>query len=179
LTPFVFSYNGILSSQYGIYATEHDFFNPPKRQSRRKIDFRHGEYDFDVGMYDSRILNLNCFWKNPKTRHDIREVTLWLSGKGKLALDIEPDKHYIATLYDSSDLTPHNVRWNGNAPSGEFRLSFYCEPFAYSDQTIIPVGSDVMEISYNGTASTPTLIILRNLTESPIRNITVTSLGIA
>jgi len=175
---FVFTYNGIPSRQYGIYAVGHDFFNPQKRQSRKKIDFRHGTYDFESGMYDNRILNLHCFWKDPKARHDLREITLWLSRKGRLQLDIEPDKHYIASLYDASDLDPYYNRAANIANAGTFNLSFFCEPFAYSDQTVRSVETGYTDIGYKGTASTPTLIILRNMTSQSIRNIEVTALGL-
>ena len=175
---FTFNYNGISSSQYGIYATGHDFFNPPKRQSRKKIDFRHGSYDFEAGMYENRILTLNCFWKDPKTRHDIREITLWLSRKGRITLDIEPDKHYIASLYDASDLEPFYNRAAANAPIGKFNLSFNCDPFAYSQQTNISVSTGHTAVDYRGTASTPTMIILRNTTTQPIRGVEITALSL-
>ena len=175
---FTFTYNGISSSEYGIYASGHDFFNPPKRQSRKQIDFRHGAYDFEAGMYDNRILTLRCFWKDPKARHDIREITLWLSRKGRIVLDIEPDKHYVASLYDASSLEPYYDRATNNAPIGQFDLSFNCDPFAYSEQTILPVSTGFTAVDYLGTASTPTLIILRNNTNQQIRGVEVTALSL-
>ena len=161
MSAFQFKYNGTMSGDYGIHATEHDFFNPPKRQGRKKIDFRHGTYDFENNMYDNRILNLHCFWIEPKKRHDIREITLWLSRKGQLSLDIEPDKHYIASLYDSSELNAYYHRGfdENQTRTGEFNLSLFCDPFAYSDQSILNIGTGYNEVDYKGTASTPTLII--------------------
>lgn len=176
MQAFVFTYNGIPSSDYNIYATGRDFFNPPKRPARKKIDYRHGEYDFETGMYNNRALTLHCFWKESKIRHDIREITLWLSRKSRLVLDIEPDKHYIASLYDSTDLDAYYNRFTKEAPAGTFSLSFLCEPFAYSEQTILPIVTGCTDVEYKGTASTPTLIILRNTTEQPISNIQVTAL---
>ncbi|MCL2398493.1 MAG: hypothetical protein FWC91_01950 [Defluviitaleaceae bacterium] len=180
MSAFTFRYNGVSSKDYGIYATEQDFFSPPKRQGRKKIDFRHGTYDFENNMYDNRILNLNCFWKDPKVRHDIREITLWLSRKGPLVLDIEPYKHYMASLYDSSELNAYYYRGfnNNQTPTGTFNLSFFCDPFAYSDQTISRIATGYTDINYHGTASTPTLIILRNNNNVPVRNITVTALSL-
>ena len=180
MNAFTFTYSGIPSSDYGIYATGHDFFNPPKRQSRKKIDFRHGSYDFENNMYDNRILNLHCFWKDIKHRHDIREITLWLSRKGQLVLDVEPDKHYAASLYDSSELNAFYQRGanNNQAQAGTFDLSFFCEPFAYSDQTILGIQSGYTDLEYKGTAPTPTLIIIRNGSNVPVRNISVTALSL-
>ena len=180
MSAFTFNYNGVSSKEYGIYATERDFFNPPKRQGRKKIDFRHGTYDFENNMYNNRILNLHCFWKDPKKRHDIREITLWLSRKGQLVLDIEPDKHYVASLYDDAELKAFYYRGfnESKTPIGSFNLSFFCDPFAYSDQTILGIGTGYTDINYHGTASAPTLIILRNTNNVPVRNITVTALGL-
>ena len=191
-TPFTFRYNGILSSEYGIYAVGHDLFNPPKRQARKQIDYRHGTYDFESNMYNDRILRLDCFWffeREAKVRHDIREVTLWLSRKAQLILeDVEPDKHYVASLYDPSELVPAYHRGQGKqyadihaasiSPAGRFTLAFYCEPFAYSPQTILPVSTGYNNIDYKGTASTPTLIILRNINNVSVRSITIRALSL-
>ena len=178
MKPFEFTFNGVKSGTYNIYATEHDWFNPSKRKTRKKIDFRDGTYDFENGSYDDRILNLRCFWKEPKTRHDIREVTLWLSRKGRIEFPAEPDKHYVASLYDSSDLIPLSDRVENDATQGQFNLSFYCEPFAFSEQTIMPVATGYTNVDYKGTASAPTLIILRNVNNVPVRSITVTALSL-
>jgi len=180
VNPYVFTFDGTPSSNYGIYATEDDTFSPPKRQSRKKIDFRHGTYDFESGMYDNRIITVKCFWHEMKTRHDIREITLWLSRKGRLVFDTEPDKHYVASLYDSSDLSAYYNRhlYNRGAQAGTFRLPFLCEPFARSEQTMLPIATGLNDIEYKGTAATPTLMIFRNNTNQPIRNIRVTAVSL-
>ena len=176
--PFVFTYNGIPSSEYGIYASEGDAFNPQKRQSRRKIDFRHGTYDFEGAMYDNRLLELHCFWKSPKTRHELREVTLWLSRSGEISFDVEPDKHYKASLYDSVSLDPFYNRFTHESHQGRFNLTFYCDPFARSEQTILQISAGYTDIDYKGTATTPTQIIIRNTGSTPLQGISVLEMGL-
>jgi len=178
---FTFNFKGVSSDEYGLYASIPDEpFNTRKRKSHKKIDFRDGVYDFENDVHDPQTLEMECFWKKPINRHDIREMALWLTGKDRLIRDFEPDKHYNATVYNRSELITFINRWDGNEmPNGKFRLTWYCaDPFAYSEQTTTPISSEETDIDYRGTASTPTLIRLINNTDQPIRNITVTALSL-
>ena len=176
---FTFTFGGINSSEFGISARSFDFFNPPKRQNRKEIDFRHGSYVYNHEIYSDRYLRLNCFWGDFKTRPDIREITLWLSRQSQLVLDIEPDKYYIASLYEETDL---NALWRGQvvsnvSPVGGFSLNFRCFPFAISPQTMMNVHLGVNEVDYKGTAATPTNIIIRNTGNTNIHGVNITVIG--
>ena len=180
MNSFTFTFGGINSANYDIHATSYDFFNPPKRENRKEIDFRHGSYVYDHEIYSDRHLQLNCFWLKQKTRKEIREITLWLSRRGQLVLDIDSGVHYIASLYESTDLEAIWQRGqilNNVALYGRFALKFRCFPFAISPQTTIPLSHGANDIDYQGTAGTPTNIIIRNTGTTPIHGVTITAVG--
>ena len=182
MDKFTFRFKGESSDKYGIYASSVSPANTPKRQAHKKIDFRHGEFDFENDMFSPQYLDMQCFWTRPITRHEMREITLWLTGKAQLFLDFEPDKHYNSTIYDRSELEVFFNRWSKNPENtmqGTFRLVWYCsDPFAYSALTTLPVRTGYTNIDYKGTASTPTMIRLVNNSNVPVSQITVTALSL-
>ncbi|MCL2856207.1 MAG: hypothetical protein FWE19_00585 [Oscillospiraceae bacterium] len=180
---FTFDFNGKNSKDMGIYARSYDFFMPPKREKRKKIPFMHGTHDYGAAFFDDRELRIKCFWFNNKlenlSRADIREITFWLSRKGRIVLDCEPDKHYIGELYDPAALEMHYdmAREDIRSTDGGFYLSFVCEPFAHGAQIIMPIQRGENPVEYMGTAESPTLIVLRNPNSFPISSIRITALS--
>jgi len=179
--PFTFDFDGRNSADMGIYARSYDFLMPPKREKRRQISFRHGSHDYGEAFYSDRTLNLHCFWLNDKvknfSRADIREISFWLSRKGRIVLDCEPDKHYVGELFDPPEILAHYdmAMEDMRTTDGGFTLSFMCDPFAYGPQTIMPIERGSNPVEYSGTADTPTLVIIRNPNSFPISSIVLTA----
>ena len=180
MNNFTFEFNGINSKEFGLYATSMDIYSANKRQARKEIPRRHGTYNYRTGTYNDRILELRCFWIKPKTRHDIREIALWLSqDEGRIVLDIEPDKHYAGTIYEPQNIAARFNRAfeDNHSQNGNIDLIFSCRPFAYGAQVVQSIRTGHNPIDYNGTADTPTLIVLRNPHSVPIRGITLTAIS--
>lgn len=154
---------------WGIKVIVYDSFSPDKRQRSKKIPFRHGRFDYGKKYYDERIVRLDCQLTKKLTKGEMREVIYWLSKRARLTLWDEQDKYYVGELLDSVDVDvfPNEVARN-------FVLPILCEPFAYSALNELPITEAQTEVDYQGTAETPTLIILRNRTTEPIRYVTLT-----
>lgn len=58
----------------------------------------------------------------------------------------------------------------------EFSLSFICEPFALGRTVTTPIHSGVNPIAYRGTAETPCVIVLRNLSRANVQTVTITAI---
>ena len=169
-----FQFNDINSLEaWGIKVLAYDVFSPNKRSRNQKIPFRHGRFDYGKKYFDERIVSLRCTTEEKKlTKSEMREVVLWLSQRGRLALWDEPDKHYVGELEESVDVEvlPQEIK-------REFLLPFRCEPFAYGERNQKQIMSGVNRINYRGTAETPTLIVIRNPNDFPVSNITVTTVS--
>ena len=187
--PLSFSFRNKNCREYGLIVNSYDFLLPEKRQRKQFVPFRNGAYDYSIEdnkrFYNERELRLRCVWLNDPlkrlSRADIREISLWLSKRGRIVLDIEPDKYYMGELFDSNELTTHynylinmNDEYDGGQTTdGEFELTFICEPFAYGKVVQQSITNGKNLISYNGTADTPTMIVLRNHSGAAATNIQI------
>ena len=196
LKPFTFEFAGRNSAEFGLYATIADLIGPAKREKRTKIPRRHGSHKVSRTTYDDKSINLHCFWLNNPTnnhfnvrrpdhaeaaknltRDDLREIAHWLMQDGRLFLDIEPDKHYRAEVFNPPTFETIYSRWSewSETRGGTFVLPFICEPFAYGPQVIKPIARGSNPVDYRGTADTPTLIIVRNPNNFAVSNIVITA----
>ena len=183
---FTFDFGNVNSSEFGIYASSHDTILPPRRKSRQTIPRRHGSFNYAnhrPNMFNDRTISLRCFWGigelGQKTRGDIREIAHWLSRENaQLRLDVEPDKHYIGSLYSDADLLAnyHRALEDNRSLNGSFTLEFDCDPFAYSDLKMMEITDGINDVDYRGTAETPTRITIRNPNNFPITGITLTAI---
>lgn len=148
-------YNSV--NDLGIVCEIYDTLLPPKRQRKLEIPGKSGMFDFGSETYDERTIECECKLINSISKAELREIAYKLSGKNKLYFWDEPDKYYIAELFDPTDIINIADRlWL------EFTLTFTCEPFAYTetkDSSLI-VGEN--KVNYLGTERTPTIISLRN-----------------
>ena len=126
-----FSFKGRHSSTLDIGVRSADrTLIPQKRKNDIIIPGRHGSMVPGEEIYDRRyiktILGLinNEDWVD--LRLNSREVAEWLSGEGKLIFDDEPDKFYIASVYDAVGLEQMHLQ-----PIGGAEVTFDCQPFAY------------------------------------------------
>ena len=157
---------------FGIKLAENSFpqdvLIPNLRSRKVTIPLRHGSYDYGAQYYDERGIGITCVTKRVISREEVREIAYILSKKSEIRFWNEPEKYYIGRVYQPPTL--EQVRNVGN----RFELEFVCEPFAYRntfteffvDQRYIP--------NYQGTASTPTYIVIENIGSGNISNIRIT-----
>ncbi|MCL2572580.1 MAG: hypothetical protein FWE11_09275 [Defluviitaleaceae bacterium] len=179
--PFTFTFNGKNSREMGLYATSYDTLLPPKRQNREEIPHRHGGISHSKPYYSDRTLVLRCFWLNEKlknlSREDIREIAYWLSQKGTITLDCEPDRHYSGEIFDPPELIAHYNRAKEDirTTDGGFELIFLCDPFAFGPrkQKQSETGQ-FRDIDYQGTTEAPTQISIHNPNSFPVEIVRIT-----
>jgi len=115
----------------------------------------------------------NADWQTLRAK--AREMARWLSGKGMLVFDDEPDKAYDAAVYGYVGIEQLEL-----LPAGLLTVTFECQPFAESleyRQVNIP---SITEKPYNivanvtGTAETCCIITLKNNGSTNIEGITIT-----
>lgn len=156
---------------WGIKVVGYDVLLPQKRARKLKIAGRSGSYDFGAKNWEDRILRIDCMLTRQMSKADFRMIAYHLSKKAQLRLWNEPDKYYIAELYESPEVQDYYME-----VAREFELVFTCEPFAYGKSITAPIKNGRNVIGYNGTAETPCMIVLKNTSQSNVVNITITAI---
>lgn len=160
-------FNDIHSSNFNIVVKT--IINPllPKlRISEQIIPNKSSSYKFLDG-YEDKVIKVtlklidNDYIERRKTA---RLVAKWLSGKGKLYFDYEPDKYYIAQVFDQVE-----PQIEKNIDTME--VTFLCEPLAVSDEN---------GIIKNNITNSETVILINNGTykSKPVFEITGTATSI-
>ncbi len=155
---------------WGIKVVAYDVLLPPKRSRKLTIPGRSGSYDFGAKNWDDRTLRISCMLLQQMTKAEFREIIYLLSKKAQLRLWNEPDKYYIAELYESPEVQDYYLE-----AAREFELAFTCEPFAYGNHITEPIQKGRNVIDYKGTAESPCMIVLRNVSTTNAANITITA----
>lgn len=172
-----FTFRGVHSSAFGIRGVhtqdQSRLILPPRREGKLTIPGRSGYYDGAVrNVYDERLESVLCCFTCPpgKTVPELcREIAYWLSGTGRLSYDKEPDKYYTAHITGGPPMVQH-------LKYGEFTLTWsYNPPFAFGRTVTQPIHSGENPIRYEGTAETPCVIVLRNLSDADAAHITLTA----
>lgn len=163
------TYNSV--DDWGIMVIAHDTFLPPKRERKLSIPGRSGAYDYGAKNWEERTLRIECTLMRQITKAEFREIVYILSKKNRLRLWNEPDKYYMAELYDSADVMDYYLE-----SMRDFELTFVCEPFAYGSILTVPMASGRNRVSYGGTAETPAVIVLKNASETEATNVTITAI---
>lgn len=129
---------------------------------------RHGLYDFGSNTYGKRYIEVEIKYVGDtfeELRARARDIAAWLSGINglkRLVFDDEPDKYYLAKLYDSVPIQ-NSYRIVTGA-----KILFECNPpFALSinQDTVIEdiTGSgQLYSIDVSGTIETPQLVTITN-----------------
>lgn len=170
-----FTFRGVHSSTFGIYTQDQSrFILPSRREGKITIPGRSGYYNgVSKSVYDERAEGILCSFKCPPGRtvpEMCREIAYWLSGTGRLTYDKEPDKYYSAHITGGPPMVQH-------LKYGEFNLTWSCNPpFAYGWTVTAPIHSGENRVEYRGTADTPCVIVLRNLSGADAQNITITAI---
>ncbi|MEG2039081.1 MAG: hypothetical protein RRZ73_05070 [Oscillospiraceae bacterium] len=155
---------------WGIKVIAHDFLMPPKRDRRIQIPFKSGSYSYSgVPLYDDRSLVIDCILERQISKTQLRQIAYELSQRKEIRLWNEPYIYYVGEIYSTAEVTDF-----AQESMREFTLEFVCEPFAYSDLKKLNVSSGDNKIKYNGTAETPTVIILKNNNSFDVSNIQIT-----
>lgn len=161
-------YNSL--DDWGIKCIAHDYLLPPKRAAKLTIPSRNGSYSFNNKLYNERELILTCVLIRQISKAELREIAYLLSEKKALRIWNEPNKYYMAEIYNPPDVVDYPKE-----SMREFELSFVCEPFAYSETISKKMTRGLNKLAYKGTAETPTKIIIKNTGSAAIKNITITA----
>lgn len=170
-----FTFRGVHSSRYGVHMqAQGRTLLPPRREGSIVIPGESGCYDGVGGrVYDTRSETFQCGFAKPagmSVPEVCRELAYWLSGTGRLVLDKEPDKYYLARLSGAPPMEQH-------LHYGAFTLTWvYNPPFAFGRTVTLPVRDGANAPQYQGTAETPCLLVLRNTSGRTIQNITITAI---
>lgn len=156
---------------WGIKVVGYDVLLPPKRSRKLTIPGRSGSFDFGAKNWEDRSLRIYCMLTRQMTKAKFREIAYLLSKKAQLRLWNEPDKYYIAELYESPEVQDYYMEI-----AREFELVFTCEPFAYGASVATQIANGRNVISYKGTAETPCMIVLKNISKNNVVNITITAI---
>lgn len=173
-----FTFRNQTSVSFGIGARSIDrSLIPELRKNEFTVPGRHGAVDYGLNTYEKRPVSLQLgLLKN--TNHNAlrlkaREIAKWLSGKGVLIFDDEPDKAYEAAVYDYIGLAQINL-----LPAGTLTVTFECQPFAESldyrqvNREITANNAEVPAEVY-GSAEAPCIITIKNVGSADIRNIII------
>lgn len=174
-----FTFRNVHSSTFGIGVKSDDrSLIPALRKNEFEIPGRHGTVDFGLNTYEKRPINMhigllkNNSWN--QLRLKARDIARWLSGKGMLVFDDEPDKAYNAAVYSYVGIEQIEL-----LPAGLLNITFECQPFAesleYRQVNITSISTSPYEVpaQVNGTSETGCIITIKNIGATNISNITI------
>lgn len=170
-----FTFRGIHSGAFGIHTQDQSrMILPPRREGRIVIPGRSGYYDgMTRDIYDERIESVLCSFRCPSGRavsELCREIAWWLSGEGRLSYDNEPDKYYLAQVSGGPPMEQH-------LKYGQFTLTWsFNPPFALGRTITQSLVMGENPVDYRGTAETPCVIVLKNLSNAEAQTVTITAI---
>lgn len=175
-----FTFRNIHSSFFGIGVKSIDrSLIPELRKNELTIPGRHGTIDFGLNTYEKRPIQVkigmlkSADWNALRTK--ARDIAKWLSGKGMLIFDDEPDKAYDAAVYSYVGIEQIEL-----LPVGFLTVTFECQPFAesleYRQVNVPSITTKPYNVSVNvaGTSETCCIITIKNIGDSDIEGITIT-----
>ena len=155
---------------------------PAKRKQEIRIPGRNGTYDFGDNTYENVIIPvlIQCIADDfPELRTRARTIAAWLSQDvyKPLVFTDEPDKYYLAKIYDSVSFD----KIVELAPGELSTINFECSPLAYSidedmwlDQV---VKNEAQTIQNGGTYKVVPVIIITPMTVGDDEDIAVEVTG--
>lgn len=144
-----------------------DVLMPGLRERKVVVPLRSGAYDYGAHYYDERAISVTMVTVKAGTRDDAREMAYVLSKKSQIRFWNEPDKYYFGRVYQAPGLEV--LRKIGN----RFTLTFILEPFAYRNTLTENFVNQRYAPDYDGTASTPTYIVIENTGNSNAVNLQI------
>ncbi len=178
--------NGTWNSltDWGIRVLAHDMAAPEKRNNTRLIPKVSGMYRAPGKYYNERRLTVVCDLVQKVTRFQVRKIMGILSNEGHIQFCDEADDvfdengGYIsrALYYRGAMFAAPPLETFFDECMRRFTLEFLCYPYALGEVAPIPIASGVNPIKYQGTAETPCIIVLDNIGNTPVSNITITTI---
>lgn len=126
-----FEWNGIRSTDYGIYVTEQPALTiPAERVTFTDVPGRSGSLTTLEGdyVYDDLVLTATCVIADPSR---IPEIAGWLRGSGTVIFANRAGGFYYARIVNQ---IPFERVLRGN-PHRSFAVNFRCKPFWYESDT--------------------------------------------
>lgn len=169
-----FNFCGTHSDNYGICVSK--IKRPLLSELEKnevKITGKHGSYDFGNSTYLNRVIEMDITISDDsraKMIAKVRKIAAWLSQKGELIFDDEPDIHYIGRIYSSVPLETLII-------IGTCTIIFDCEPFGYSEEKVtelqVTENNQNLTVESQGTFETPLRIKLKNTGTNTINQLTL------
>ena len=130
-----FSFKGKDSRDFGILISA----APEKVRAERRVEQitipgRNGELTVDEGTYAPYVISVEC---STRGSDRLDEIVAWLDGAGELILCTEPDKVFLASIYNKISVADMIYLYNS------FLLQFRVQPFKYSVNAI----SDTLDLT--------------------------------
>lgn len=173
-----FSFNGVHIKELGLGMQSVDRnLLPSRKHSKYNVLGIDGEIIHDFKTYHNKEISVTLYIL-PNTnfkefREKVHQVADFLSGKGKLIFDDEPEKVYDAVILDNISLRQLKLQPNGIA-----ELSFECAPFCYSKNlNKKETRGKTLTVENKGNKKTCFTIELTNVGTSTINNINLTIKG--
>ena len=161
------TFRNIHSSSFNIGVRSDDrSVIPELRKNEFVIPGQHGTVDYGMNTYDKRpisvVLGLLKNENHAALRAKAREIAKWISGQGLLVFDDEPDKAYVAKVYDYVGIEQLQL-----LPMGLLTVKFECQPFAESleyNQVNSEITDSPKEITamVSGTIESCCIITIKN-----------------
>jgi predicted phage tail component-like protein len=126
-----FSFKGVDSESFGLICRSVKRpLLPGAKFARVEFPGTSGAYDYDHLEYQLRQVTMNGVYLGTsfnEMRSRARNIAAWLSSStwGRLIINDEPDKYYLAKVTGEIDL-------QSVLEAGAFEVTFDCQPFAYS-----------------------------------------------
>lgn len=151
-----FEWNGVRSTEYGIYVTEQPPLTiPSERATFTNVPGRSGSLTTLEGeyVYDDLIMTATCVIADPSR---IPEIAGWLRGSGTVTFANRDGGFYYARV---TNQIPFEKILRGN-PHRSFAVNFRCKPFWYDDdapETVVQptAGSSSGMLTMNNPGSVP------------------------
>ena len=169
-SSFLFGSTDMLTT-YGIMMTQdsipQDVLLPGLRERKVTIPLRSGAYDYGAHYYDERAIQIECVTTRILSREQTRVMAYTLSKKTSIRFWTEPDKYYTGRVYQAPNLEQlRNIGFR-------FPLIFICDPFAVGQTVEESFVNNRYDPDYQGTAPSPTYIVIENTGSSNAVNIQI------
>ncbi|MGO3751215.1 MAG: distal tail protein Dit [Peptoniphilaceae bacterium] len=179
-----FNFNGKNSKDFGVYALDLDrTLLPEVIHYSFEIPGKDGTFEFESGNYKNRIIPIQLGILGNYTAEELRkksrEIAFWLSKKGNLIFDDEPDKFYTGRIYNAVNFVKYgsNDYLSDGFNSATCDIEFNVQPFAESVELhkLSKNGKSeaIISVENKGNVKTCGKIIIKNTGTKDITNINI------
>ena len=176
-----FTFRGHHSSEFGIGCRSINRQLAPERTKNEfEIPGRHGTIDFGGSVYKKRFFELELGLVHNDDWHNLRQkshaIGEWLSKRGLLIFDDDPDIEYDATVYTAVNLEQLNL-----LPLGLCTITIEAQPFGQSRNFNrvhgdISASGEVLAVDVAGISACA-IVTVKNMGNKPIKGIKIQKKG--